>query len=459
MVVRNGVSACARRLFSAAPINLISAPRADTRIAFSAGTGISHRDIKPDNLFYHDGRYVVGDFGLVDFPEKEAITAADRKLGPQFYIAPEMLNDPTNADGRPADVYSLAKTLWVLASGQNYPIPGEIRLDNQSSRLSVFNADPRAFLLDRLIERSTRQEPTLRPSMEEMHQELRAWLRRPVSVDGQKDFSGIAMTLAARREQAESQQRIKEQEVALAQEIYQELQAGLHRIGEVLREHNINDGTLNFSNELEAFVNGVVERYGYTLLPTPRAVWRMGSNIRVNLPEFRPPAAPPVGTPDVDVILWCNVGLVLQEDGHAQVMAGFTMRDLAVAPSGAMPEVLWLAAARFPVQSIQCARAVKALIGELENNLEYALGEYNERLERSPFATQQVNLVVSDVDLTAMEITDGPHVGRILMMIFEDGQGWGEGMSSSLDYPPLLVHGRGRGCRVRSTAVGPCRST
>ena len=79
--------------------------------------GFSHRDIKPDNLFVLDQNYVIGDFGLVDFPDKTPLTREGEKLGPTFYIAPEMLNDALNADGKLADVYSLAKTLWKLGTG------------------------------------------------------------------------------------------------------------------------------------------------------------------------------------------------------------------------------------------------------------------------------------------------------------------------------------------------------
>lgn len=405
-------------------------------LADLAKQGISHRDIKPDNLFRYDDRFVVGDFGLVDFPDKVAITAENRKLGPQFYIAPEMLNDPANADGLPADVYSLAKTLWVLATGQNYPIPGEHRLDNPQARLSSYNADPQAFLLDRLMERATRQDPALRPTMEEVQQDLRAWLTSPSSAESSPDFPGVADALAARRSQAESLRRIKEQEVSLAQDLYSKFLQGLHRVREVLRETNVDEGEINPINEIEGLVNGVADRYGFTALPMPSAVWRAGASIRINLPHFHPPAAPPVGTPEVDVILLCNIGLILQEDGRAQIIAGYAMRDIAVTPDGAPPEVLWVATGRFPVQSIQCSRATDSLAQELEGNLEYALGEYNRRLERPPLATQQIDLMAHDVDLTSWEVTQGPHAGRILMMIFEGGQGWDKGANSTLDYPP-----------------------
>jgi serine/threonine protein kinase len=136
---------------------------------------ISHRDIKPENLYCHKGQWVVGDFGLVDYPGKEAVTVRGRALGPRFYLAPEMITDPVHADGRPADVYSLAKTLWVLGAGQNYPPPGFQPASISQNSLNMYVGHPHADILDRLIERATRHSPTERPTMGMMADELDAW--------------------------------------------------------------------------------------------------------------------------------------------------------------------------------------------------------------------------------------------------------------------------------------------
>jgi serine/threonine protein kinase len=146
-------------------------------LAFLAQYGVSHRDIKPENLFWLDDCPVIGDFGMVDFPGKESVTVPNKKLGPLHYIAPEMLISPTIADGKSADVYSLAKCLWVIATGQQYPIPGEQRDSVYQTRLSTYISHPKARLLDKLISQYTRYNPTERPSMKEVEETLNLWLQ------------------------------------------------------------------------------------------------------------------------------------------------------------------------------------------------------------------------------------------------------------------------------------------
>ena len=88
-----------------------------------------HRDIKPENILVINGLPFLSDFGLVDFPDKVAVTGSDEFLGPLFYLAPEMMANATVVDFGKADVYSLAKSLWVVVTGQKYPLPGEQRVD------------------------------------------------------------------------------------------------------------------------------------------------------------------------------------------------------------------------------------------------------------------------------------------------------------------------------------------
>lgn len=138
--------------------------------------GISHRDIKPSNLYQYEDRFVPGDWGLVDYPGKEEITVGDRQVGPRGYIAPEMISDPVGADGRLADVYSLAKTLFVLATSSKHPPLGELRRDSNQLRLSAFVHHDRDYILDELLEKATFTSPLDRPNMARFAKELRVFL-------------------------------------------------------------------------------------------------------------------------------------------------------------------------------------------------------------------------------------------------------------------------------------------
>jgi len=140
-----------------------------------------HRDVKPDNLFDLNGASVLGDFGLADYPEKGAVTEVTEIMGPLFYVAPELMTDAADTPAGPGDVYALAKTLWVLASGQKYPLQGQHRAETPGLRLSTYCPHPRAHPLDMLLERATTHDPSERISMEGFANELAAWLK-PVHV-------------------------------------------------------------------------------------------------------------------------------------------------------------------------------------------------------------------------------------------------------------------------------------
>ena len=95
-------------------------------LATLAAEGVGHRDIKPDNLFRLGDQWVIGDFRLVTYPEKNPMTEHGRKLGPVDYMAPEMRQDADTAAPGPADVWALAKTLWVLLACSPSRFPGPI---------------------------------------------------------------------------------------------------------------------------------------------------------------------------------------------------------------------------------------------------------------------------------------------------------------------------------------------
>jgi len=165
---------------------------------------LSHRDIKPENIFVAEAGPVLGDFGLVKHPSFAALTEERKKLGPIWYIAPEMMSPSSEVDYAAADVYSLAKTLWVLLTGQRYPVQGSYCVYPEdiarfySLASYVFFDQKRLRMLDVLIERATHINPGQRPSMAEFARELEVWLNPRVPVaGGGRDVSDIARAIAA----------------------------------------------------------------------------------------------------------------------------------------------------------------------------------------------------------------------------------------------------------------------
>jgi hypothetical protein len=162
-----------------------------------AGLGVFHRDIKPANLYRLNNEWMIGDFGLVEYPEKEALTKTDRRFGPIYFVPPEVLENPSAAEGGPLDVYSLAKTLWVLTSGRQWPLGGEHHLGAPEFSLATYSDDGRARLLDPLLYAATRTSPSSRPTMDAFVQQLTAWLTPVTTETHELDLSELQRRMEA----------------------------------------------------------------------------------------------------------------------------------------------------------------------------------------------------------------------------------------------------------------------
>lgn len=141
--------------------------------------GISHRDIKPSNIYYYEGKFCLGDFGLVDFQENEnAFTKSDKGLGAIFTIAPEMKRDPKKADGKKADVFSLAKTIWMFLTIDEKGFDGVYNYLDESHSLRFYSKykDIHLVEIDELLKDATANDPNTRPTIKEFKERLQKWL-------------------------------------------------------------------------------------------------------------------------------------------------------------------------------------------------------------------------------------------------------------------------------------------
>ncbi|MGR6838011.1 protein kinase domain-containing protein [Aliivibrio wodanis] len=136
---------------------------------------IAHRDIKPENLLHLDERLVFTDFGLVKYPERESLTPIKRDVGAKFTMAPEMRRFASKADGKAADVYSFAKSLWIALSGEARGFDGQY-IPNGILGLKNYHKDLYLKSLDDLLVIATDNDPDVRPSIHEFLVELDTWL-------------------------------------------------------------------------------------------------------------------------------------------------------------------------------------------------------------------------------------------------------------------------------------------
>lgn len=147
-------------------------------LADLADRQIFHRDVKPDNLLFARGRPVVADFGIAAWPRVLRVTAAHEKVGPAYFLAPEMRYGARDAKPCPADVYALAKTLFVLALPDRGPYPPGGAHYADAEEFSLYRAGQRTgHEVEALLEAATNDWPSFRPSMRQFVDELKDWLR------------------------------------------------------------------------------------------------------------------------------------------------------------------------------------------------------------------------------------------------------------------------------------------
>ena len=146
---------------------------------------IYHRDIKPSNIYFYKNRLCFGDFGLVDFPESEELTQSDKGLGAVFTIAPEMKRNPKHADAGKADVFSLAKTLWMFLCGDEKGFDGVYNYLDPSHSLRYMSqyANEHLVEIDELLKEATDNIPEFRPDIHQFKIRLMKWQEIAYDID------------------------------------------------------------------------------------------------------------------------------------------------------------------------------------------------------------------------------------------------------------------------------------
>lgn len=319
-----------------------------------AQDGISHRDLKPENILALGREVLLADFGLVSFPGKDPITTDAKALGPRNYIAPEMLTRPAEADARLADVYSLAKTMWVLASGAPAPPPGELRTDTDEHRVSAQVSHPRAPLLDQLIEACTRHNPERRPTMADLHDELRAWVSPPTPSSA-SDVQDLAARVRAATASNEREARQRAESWHRFSDILVTIANRLQPLARQLHEQGLGDGQLKDGEVL-------LRTYGINRFTKYGEVLYLGSRL-----IFVQPTG--MALPN----LFIGIGAELYDTAYLHLVATHVIRRWGTAAN----QLLWHDAhfVRADTPAV-IEKTLDVLIAGLEENLRTALEAY-----------------------------------------------------------------------------------
>jgi serine/threonine protein kinase len=325
---------------------------AETLATLKSEHGIGHRDVKPANLYYLGGTALVGDFGLVALPDPSGLTREGKPLGPANFIPFEMLNDAGTADPFPADVYSLAKTFWVLATGVAYPPPGHQPAAAAPYRIADFRPHPQATRLDELVDRATQMDAQQRPSAAEFAAELRQWLELPVT---QADFDLSAASSAVREALAPEIDETNRVE-GWKEEAYK----AARRLEELVRP--LNEAMKEADPRAEVSVN---DKLVSDML---RTLEHMGS--AEVLFHFARATKITAGAPPIHEVLRVGRGVELIEEGQLIIR---TMIDLGLDGVN-QSDMHWTSEERFvPVGSVRQEAALQEAVTELGRKLGEAL--------------------------------------------------------------------------------------
>jgi serine/threonine protein kinase len=323
--------------------------------------GIGHRDIKPKNLYEMSGAWLVGDFGLVAAPDLDELTRSGKPIGPAHFTAYEMIRDPVNANAHPADVYSLGKTIWVLATEQSFPPDGHQPAGTRDLSIADLRPHPHAGVLDGLVDRMTMIHPEARPTIDQVAIDLDAWLAlaaEPVRVDvGQ----------ARERLRAKIEKQLAQEDL---EEIWKEQALDAVRLLQRLAEP-LNQALKDVHPRAQ--IDMMAERYVQNMLRAKQfdqsedSIFRWHRQSQIAL-----------GHPHMLWVVRFGRGLELQTDGELAFRA---LIDVGYTSVMGGPRFDWQSGARSaPVGSVQLEKVLETAINDAAEQLPAALDVFIEHV-------------------------------------------------------------------------------
>jgi len=163
-----------------------------------------HRDLKPDNVLLHEGKWKVADFGIARFVEEATASNTVKNCLSQYYAAPEQwrFERATHA----TDVYALGCIGFTLLMGKP-PFIVDPPEEHQKTAVPTFTClDSR---LSSLINMMLRKLPLTRPDLFRIRDLLTEITAQPQQG---KDANPLAALAQSAAKVAENEQRIQAQQ-------------------------------------------------------------------------------------------------------------------------------------------------------------------------------------------------------------------------------------------------------
>lgn len=189
-----------------------------------------HRDLKPDNILFHEGKWKVADFGIARFTEEATSTNTLKECLSRMYAAPEQFRFERATHA--TDVYALGCIAFCLLTGQP-PFTQDPAKEHQQSPLPVFLCSDPQFR--NAINQMLRKPPESRPILSRVVNIFDEIISSPHAA--QDDGSWGLLTNAAAQIATTEQQ--------------EEARIAKQRMAEEARNQHANEAYQSFADNLE----------------------------------------------------------------------------------------------------------------------------------------------------------------------------------------------------------------
>jgi hypothetical protein len=164
-----------------------------------------HRDLKPDNVLLHEGKWKIADFGIARFVQDATASNTLKECLSPYYAAPEQWRSERATHA--TDIYALGCVGFCFLTGKP-PFCSNPAQEHQSAPLPAFACtDSR---LRSLINMMLRKVPETRPVLSRVRNLLEDIVVKPQLADDAgslAELAGAAAQVASREQQLQAQQQ------------------------------------------------------------------------------------------------------------------------------------------------------------------------------------------------------------------------------------------------------------